>query len=372
MSRPATSSTTGSCSSASSAPTAALEQRIAAAAAHAGAPAVAAAQAAPPGEEAVADFDPEVAAIFTDEATELIDASEQALSSWRSEPGNADYRLSLKRPLHTLKGGARMAGIMAMGDLSHELESLVMSVETGRLTADEPMFAAIQSSLDELARMREHVAKGQRVAPARALIARLQALSRPGGAAAAAAEPAAAAPPPPPAPVSVSAPPPPAAELELVYEAEAPAPSPEPQDEEIVLSPDEEIVDTGLARLNAELVRARSEAIAGEPAAEPAAPAESRARGRRGELARADLRRAVAVREAAPAGAGGRGARAARAGAARARAGRRPASAWKWRASMPSSSTSCSTSRARPASRAPASSSSSARSTSTSASCRAR
>src|SRR6185437_15329086 len=78
-------------------------------------------------------------------------------------------------------------------------------------------------------------------------------------------------------PVSVSAPPPPAAELELVYEAEAPAPSPEPQDEEIVLSPDEEIVDTGLARLNAELVRARSEAIAGEPAAEPAAPAESAA-----------------------------------------------------------------------------------------------
>src|SRR6185312_7004463 len=141
----------------------------------------------------------------------------------------------------------------------------------------EPMFAAIQSSLDELARMREHVAKGQRVAPARALIARLQALSRPGGAAAAAAEPAATAPPPPPAPVSVSAPPPPAAELELVYEAEAPAPSPEPQDEEIVLSPDEEIVDTGLARLNSELMRARSEAIAGEPAAEPAAPAESAA-----------------------------------------------------------------------------------------------
>src|SRR4029077_16118147 len=109
------------------------------------APAASAAEAALPAEAAVADFDPEVAAIFTDEATELIDASEQALSSWRSEPGNADYRLSLKRPLHTLKGGARMAGIMAMGELSHELESLVMSVETGRLPPDEPLFDAIQS-----------------------------------------------------------------------------------------------------------------------------------------------------------------------------------------------------------------------------------
>ena len=53
---------------------------------------------------------------------------------WRSQPESADYRLSLKRPLHTLKGGARMAGIMPMGDLSHELETLVMQVDNG--TAD--------------------------------------------------------------------------------------------------------------------------------------------------------------------------------------------------------------------------------------------
>jgi chemosensory pili system protein ChpA (sensor histidine kinase/response regulator) len=125
------------------------------------------------------DFDPEVAAIFTDEATELIDASERALSDWRSQPGSAEYRLSLKRPLHTLKGGARMAGITPMGDLSHELESLVMMVDTGRLTADAGLFDAIQVSLDELARMREQVANGRRVAPARAVLARLQSLTRP-------------------------------------------------------------------------------------------------------------------------------------------------------------------------------------------------
>jgi chemosensory pili system protein ChpA (sensor histidine kinase/response regulator) len=131
----------------------------------------------------LADFDPEVAAIFTDEATELIEASEQALGNWRSQPDSADDRLSLKRPLHTLKGGARMAGILPMGDLSHELESLVMLVEGGTVTANAPLFDAIQASLDELARMREQVANGRRVAPARAIIARLQGLARPGGAA---------------------------------------------------------------------------------------------------------------------------------------------------------------------------------------------
>ena len=82
MSRPATSSITGSCSSASSAADRGLEQRIAAAAAAekaADAPPAAAGQrgALAPAEQAVADFDPEVAAIFTDEATELIEASEQ-------------------------------------------------------------------------------------------------------------------------------------------------------------------------------------------------------------------------------------------------------------------------------------------------------
>ncbi|HVO46159.1 MAG TPA: Hpt domain-containing protein [Steroidobacteraceae bacterium] len=127
-----------------------------------------------------ADFDPEVAAIFTEEATELIEFSEQALTDWRSEPGSAEYRSALKRPLHTLKGGARMAGIAAMGDLSHELESLVMQVDSASVEADDRMFEVIQASLDELARMREAVANGRRVAPARAMISRIHALTRPG------------------------------------------------------------------------------------------------------------------------------------------------------------------------------------------------
>jgi len=137
------------------------------------------------------DFDPEVAAIFTDEATELIDFSEHALTDWRSDPGSAEYRSALKRPLHTLKGGARMAGITAMGDLSHELETLVMQVDNGSVAANEPMFDVIQASLDELARMREAVANGRRVAPARAMIARIQSLSKPDGGAAPKAAPAA-------------------------------------------------------------------------------------------------------------------------------------------------------------------------------------
>jgi chemosensory pili system protein ChpA (sensor histidine kinase/response regulator) len=130
------------------------------------------------------DFDPEVAAIFTEEAMELIEFSESALTDWRSDPGSAEYRSALKRPLHTLKGGARMAGITAMGDLSHELETLVMQVDNGTVATDDAMFDVIQASLDELARMREAVANGRRVSTARTMIARIHSLSKPRGGAA--------------------------------------------------------------------------------------------------------------------------------------------------------------------------------------------
>ncbi len=158
----------------------ALDERTAAAA-HERAEAPAVADAQPVGEEdelgVTADFDPEVAAIFTEEAMELIEFSESALSDWRSQPSSADHRAALKRPLHTLKGGARMAGIAAMGDLSHELETLVMQVDNGSVAANDAMFDVIQASLDELARMREAVANGRRVSSARAMIARIQNLS---------------------------------------------------------------------------------------------------------------------------------------------------------------------------------------------------
>jgi chemosensory pili system protein ChpA (sensor histidine kinase/response regulator) len=229
----------------------ALDQRIAAAGVHTGVhPAIGAAEApghdGHSGDEAV-DFDPEVAAIFTDEATELIDAAERALSDWSTQPNSADFRLSFKRPLHTLKGGARMAGITPMGDLSHELETLVMSIDNGTVTADVAVFDVIQASLDELARMREQVINGRRVTAARAIIARLQSLSR----SAAATAPAQATPP----AATAAAAPAAARVITALQAAEPPGGG----------------TDTRLAQLNAELLLSRDDDVPVEPLrAEPA------------------------------------------------------------------------------------------------------
>ncbi|HWN06635.1 MAG TPA: Hpt domain-containing protein, partial [Steroidobacteraceae bacterium] len=126
------------------------------------------------------DYDPEVAAIFSEEAAELLEAADGALTALRSERGGGERVTELKRILHTLKGGARMAGITAMGDLSHELESLVIQLGEGADRLDDRSLEVAQASLDELARMRDYVGSGRPVAPARDLVTRLRLVARGG------------------------------------------------------------------------------------------------------------------------------------------------------------------------------------------------
>ncbi len=158
---------------------AALERRIAAAAesVEVADSEAAAGAAAPAASMPETPFDPEIAGIFLDEATELIDAAQLALQEWLDAPADPARLAALKRPLHTLKGGARMSGIATMGDLAHELETLIGQIELGVATAGEPVQRALQGSLDALARMRDEVAQGVSPPPASALLTRLRSLA---------------------------------------------------------------------------------------------------------------------------------------------------------------------------------------------------
>ena len=124
------------------------------------------------------DYDPDIAAIFSEEATELLEAADGALGALRAERGGRERMVELQRALHTLKGGARMAGISAMGDLSHEVEWLLMHVGDDTTNLDERSLEVLQSSLDELNRMRDYVGAGRPVEPARDLITRIRMIGR--------------------------------------------------------------------------------------------------------------------------------------------------------------------------------------------------
>ena len=186
------------------------------------------------------DYDAEVASIFTEEASELIDVSERALMAWRAQPDSATLRSELKRPMHTLKGGARMAGITPMGDLSHELETLVMQMDSGVVPTTDNAFGVLQTCLDELARMRDAVAASQPVAHATKLIRKIHSLSNPAPAKPAVAK---AAPKPAPvaapveAPAAAVVPPPPAEEPAFTSSAVAEVTMPEPPPPAVVEIP---------------------------------------------------------------------------------------------------------------------------------------
>jgi chemosensory pili system protein ChpA (sensor histidine kinase/response regulator) len=144
-------------------------------------PALAAAPA--PAEE----FDHEIANIYSEEATELLEAAQGSLTVWNKDRKDKQPVAELQRQLHTLKGGARMAGVTAMGDLSHELETLVLQIDNGAVAGDDHAHAVMQASLDELSRMRDLVSRGTLPGDARDLIAQIRGLANQAHASAAAA-----------------------------------------------------------------------------------------------------------------------------------------------------------------------------------------
>jgi chemosensory pili system protein ChpA (sensor histidine kinase/response regulator) len=120
-----------------------------------------------------AEYDAEIAAIFTEESAELLESADKALVKWIKER-SAQPMDELKRHLHTLKGGARMAGITAMGNLSHEIETLLISVDENRVKATPAVEDLLQRSIDELHRMRDLVIAGKPVHTATDLVQRIQ------------------------------------------------------------------------------------------------------------------------------------------------------------------------------------------------------
>ncbi len=71
------------------------------------------------------EIDEQLLPIFLEEALDLNQGIATQLRSWRSAPANIEAVRTLTRLLHTLKGSARMAGAMKLGEITHAIESRV-------------------------------------------------------------------------------------------------------------------------------------------------------------------------------------------------------------------------------------------------------
>ncbi|MDO8450120.1 MAG: Hpt domain-containing protein [Rhodoferax sp.] len=93
--------------------------------------------------------------IFEEEALELLPQLGGALRQWTARPDNLGARNEVLRVLHTLKGSARLAGAMRLGEMTHRMESAIEYLGTEYLQSAQlesllTRFDAIQANLDQL------------------------------------------------------------------------------------------------------------------------------------------------------------------------------------------------------------------------------
>ncbi len=116
-------------------------------------------------------LDRELVDIFVEEGKDLLDHCDGLISELRSAPDDREPLAGLQRDLHTLKGGARMAGINPIGDLGHGIESLLEAVFAGRTSIEHRDVQLLERGFDRLHQMLTLTGNHRQVVPADDLVA---------------------------------------------------------------------------------------------------------------------------------------------------------------------------------------------------------
>ena len=104
-----------------------------------------------PADLDIADtLDSDITEIFFEEADEILEELEASINSWTEASDNRLYLEDLLRGLHTLKGGARLAGLIGLGQFTHEFETSLIEVQASTETVGKQFFTSLCARFDEL------------------------------------------------------------------------------------------------------------------------------------------------------------------------------------------------------------------------------
>ena len=108
--------------------------------------------------DAVDAIDLDLFPIFEEECGELMPRLGSALRQWAEAPAEAGPRLEMLRVLHTLKGSARLAGAMRLGEMAHRIESELASIGLLAPASQEiefllTRFDGMQNAIENLRRL---------------------------------------------------------------------------------------------------------------------------------------------------------------------------------------------------------------------------
>ena len=119
--------------------------------------------------------DPELLEVFLDEAKELLETMEAELADWEHGGDSHAPVAQLQRTLHTMKGGARLAGVAAVGDLSHALESVFEGVVERRVDGSDRLKGLVRHATDLVAQDIDRLVRGSMPAAHPEMVERLEA-----------------------------------------------------------------------------------------------------------------------------------------------------------------------------------------------------
>lgn len=109
--------------------------------------------------EALDESDREILEIFLEEAAELHEALDGALHEWQEDPTQQAAPEEAQRILHTLKGGARLAGLTEIGHIAHDFENQILRAQQGHIDTDAQFYQSAYQQQDQLHAKVEQVAQ---------------------------------------------------------------------------------------------------------------------------------------------------------------------------------------------------------------------
>lgn len=109
--------------------------------------------------------DDEIVSLFVEEAEELLEGMENATAKWRDDIDNEHHGHELQRLLHTLKGGARLAGLKHLGNSAHECETFLIENQLQQGSIGDPFFTRVTQYSDSIANYVEQLKSSTRDAP---------------------------------------------------------------------------------------------------------------------------------------------------------------------------------------------------------------
>ncbi len=117
----------------------------------------------PQGPLVLPDYDEELIDIFVQEGNDLLDDTDAQMARVRAAPDELGAIAGMQRDLHTLKGGARMAGIEPIGDLAHSMESLLEAITEGQRRIDRTVVESLEVGFDRLHELLQRITRKQAI-----------------------------------------------------------------------------------------------------------------------------------------------------------------------------------------------------------------